>query len=227
MKYCIIGTHNSQIIDILNNYGYKCIHTIPSADVSGPICTHADVLYLKDDKTLYISHCQDNNAEFLHNLGYTVKTVKLNPGYKTECRLNVVVTDDIVLYNPKTAIENIGNITGDKHTIQINQGYTKCSTIVVRNGFITEDTGVFTALSRAGKNVLLIDKGHVSLKGYNYGFIGGASVWLQNVDTLLFFGNITQHPDYGKIVEFCSKMQVYVEYIKDMELTDIGGAVVI
>ena len=77
------------------------------------------------------------------------------------------------------------------------------------------------------KQVLLIKKGYVSLDGYDYGFIGGASVYIKDKKTLLFFGDITAHPDYSAIKDFCERKGVKIDYIKGIKLTDIGGAVFI
>ena len=63
-KYCIVDTTNKDIVKKLEEYGYTCISTEKSADVSQPISLHADVLYLKvDNKTIYVSECQKNNIK--------------------------------------------------------------------------------------------------------------------------------------------------------------------
>lgn len=224
--YCIINTENRIFAQRVEEYGYRCIGTIPSLCVSTPVSRHADVLYLKtDDNVLYISECQKENVSIATENGYTVKTVQLSPEYATECRLNMVVVEDIVLCNPKTCMD-IG-MFGNKTIIRTNQGYTRCSTVVMEDGFITEDENIYKALTACGKQVLLIKKGYVSLEGYDYGFIGGASVYMKDKKILLFFGDISIHPDYLAIKDFCGRNGVKTDYIKDIKLTDIGGAVFI
>ena len=92
---------------------------------------------------------------------------------------------------------------------------------------ITEDYSIYSALKSVGKNCLLIEKGGVVLKGYNYGFIGGASAFLEKEKVLLFFGDITKHSNYKDIKVFCDCLNINVDYIENMELTDIGGIVII
>lgn len=227
-KYCIINTTNKEIVKKLENYGYKCIATEKSTDVSQPISLHADVLYLKtDDKTIYVSECQKNNIELLETLGYTVHTVKLSPGYKTESKLNMVVTDDMVLCNPKTCMD-LSDLKNKRKIIPVNQGYTKCSTVVLDNNyFITEDKSIYNALISNGKNCLLIEKGFVKLDGYNYGFIGGASVYLEAERILLFLGDIKKHKEYLNISNFCSNINIKVNNIQNMDIIDIGGLVIV
>jgi len=225
-RYCIINTENKIITDKLKEYGYTCIATEKSANVSYPIFRHADVLYLKTgNKEIYVSDCQKNNIQLLKKLGYSVREVSLSPGYKTESKLNMVVTDSIIICNPDTCIEFDSFVT-DKEVIQVKQGYTKCSTVILSdNDFITEDEGICKTLKSAGKNCLLIEKGFARLDGYNYGFIGGASVFIKAPKTLLFFGDITKHPDYNSIKGFCLNINIEVDWIDELQLTDIGGMI--
>ena len=49
------------------------------------------------------------------------------------------------------------------------------------SGVITEDTGIAAALSeKTDIDVLLIEKGHVKLDGYPYGFFGGCCGLIEN-----------------------------------------------
>ncbi|MBR2027675.1 MAG: hypothetical protein IKA10_01635 [Oscillospiraceae bacterium] len=227
-KYCIAGTTNQLIINKLKAYGYEQINVEKSTDVSQPIAYHADVLYLKtSDREIYISECQKNNAEFIRSIGYDVKTVRLMPGYKTESRLNIVVTDSLIMCNPKTCMD-IAQISEKKMTVYTNQGYTKCSTAVIGdNNFITEDENIYKVLTKAEKNCLLIKKGYVRLDGYDCGFIGGASVYIKEKNTVLFTGNIQKHPDYIKIKDFCNNQHILIDYIDNDDLYDIGGIVLL
>ena len=223
---CIINTENKIITNKLKEYGYSCIATEKSANVSEPISRHADVLYLKTgDKEIYISDCQKNNIQLLKDLGYSVKEVSLSPGYKTESKLNMVVTDNTIICNPNICLQyNLSYL--DKKIISVKQGYTKCSTIVLSdNDFITEDEGIYTTLKSVGKNCLLIEKGFVKLDGYDYGFIGGASMFLENHSTLIFTGDITKHPNYNILKDFCNSINIEIDWINEIQLTDIGGMI--
>ena len=227
-KYCIVDTTNKDIVKKLEEYGYTCISTEKSADVSQPISLHADVLYLKvDNKTIYVSECQKNNIKLLKSLGYDVRTVKLSPGYKTESKLNIVVTDDMILCNPKTSID-VSEFAGDRKIVYTNQGYTKCSTVVLgNNSFITEDESIYKSLTSEGKNCLLIEKGHIRLDGYGYGFIGGASGHFEDINTILFTGDVRKHCDYLNIKEFCHNRNTVVDCINAAALSDIGGIILL
>lgn len=227
-KLCIVNSENKAVTDVLEQYGYVCIPTQKSECVSEPIALHADVLYLKSENNkIFVSSCQNDNIDMLKQLGYNTETINLNPGYKTECLLNMIITENNVICNPKTCMD-LSLLQSTKEIIEVKQGYTRCSTIALNSdNFITEDEGIYVTLSKAGKNCLLITKGYVKLDGYDYGFIGGASVYLKENSTLLFSGDISVHPDFERIKIFCKNINVTTDYIDNMELTDIGGVVFI
>ena len=227
MHYCIINSQDKEVVNEIENLGYKCIFVVKSNKVSEEVCCHADMLYLKIDKeNIIISDCQIKNRAIIESLGYNVKIFNgLNAGYKTESFLNFVINEDTALFNPKTAIKC--DFFNKYKCVFTKQGYTKCSTIVIsENAYITEDIGIYKALINSGNDCLLIEKGFVELKGHNYGFIGGASVMLKN-KILLFFGDITKHKDINKITSFLNKYNVELKYIKDKKLKDIGSGVVV
>lgn len=111
-------------------------------------------------------------------------------------------------------------------TVNVNQGYARCSTLVLNNNAaVTSDLSIEKALKNNGVEVLLISSGNIVLDGYNYGFIGGASGKIDE-NTVAFFGDIENHPDYNNIENFCWKHNVSIKVIcKDIPLTDIGGIV--
>ena len=113
-----------------------------------------------------------------------------------------------------------------KIIINVNQGYSKCSIVKVSdNAIITSDIGIHKRVSDFGIASLLISPGNIFLKGYNSGFIGGATVKIKN--TLLFTGDISEHPDFNKIENFCYDFGIKTDYIKNYPLTDIGSPIFI
>ena len=112
-------------------------------------------------------------------------------------------------------------------TVNVNQGYTRCSILVVNNkAVITADKSIEKAMKNNGVEVLLISAGKIVLEGFDYGFIGGAS--FSDNNTIYFFGDITKHPDFVKISAFTEKYNSKIEILcKKQPLTDIGGAVLL
>ena len=229
MNRCIINTEDKEITEFLTELGYECIPVIPSDRVSEPISAHSDVLYRKlNNDTIMGSSCQNGNLQLLKSLGYTViECDKLSPGYTTESYLNFIINDNHVIRNNKTAINLEDIYTRDKKIIDVKQGYTSCSTIqVTENAYITDDENIHNTLISNGLDCLKIKKGDIELTGYNYGFIGGASVKL-NEDSILFFGNINDTTDKNNVIEFLNKYNIEAVFIEGKKLKDIGSALIL
>jgi hypothetical protein len=106
--------------------------------------------------------------------------------------------------------------------IDITQGYAKCSIAPVnQNAIITGDKQIHGAAIKNGIDSLLVSNEGVLLKGYNNGFIGGATVKIGN--KLFFTGDISIHKDYKKIKEFCMNHSIEIAYEKNEPLYDYGS----
>lgn len=139
-------------------------------------------------------------SHYPYDIAYNVLVYKNFAFCKEDCT-DTVVKDELKKRNIKI--------------INVNQGYTKCSSAMCNEGIITADESIYQALQSCGINALKITPGFVELTGFDYGFIGGASGIVNG--KLTFFGDIRQHPDYLKICDFCD-----FDYIPDFPLTDIG-----
>ena len=107
--------------------------------------------------------------------------------------------------------------------IDVQQGYTKCSVVVVdETSIITYDEGIIKACSRYPElDVLRIAPGFVRLDGYDTGFLGGASGRVGK--EVIFHGDLFAHPDFGAIVDFIEKRGLTCKWFSQFKLTDIGS----
>ncbi len=229
MNNCIINTEDREITDVLTGLGYNCIPVIESDLVSRPICAHSDVLYRKlESKTILISSCQMENKPYLERLGYTVLVCKeLAPGYKTESLLNFIINDKYIIKNEKTAINLSSEYCTDKIILNVKQGYTCCSTLMIKEDvYITDDENIFNVITSAGLDCLKKEKGDIELTGYDYGFIGGASVKLKD-NRILFFGDIENKIEKDKIIRYLKKNDMEPIFISGKKLKDIGSALIL
>ena len=109
--------------------------------------------------------------------------------------------------------------------VPVNQGYTRCAAAVVDDhSIITADAGVSRAAKNAGMDVLDIAPGHIELKGYDHGFIGGASFKINN-NVVAFTGKLDGHPDEGRIYDFLAGHGQKALILTDRPIFDIGGAI--
>ena len=220
-----------EAVKLLNDYGFDTV-SMPEAEyLAEPMSTHPDMLifigfgsivcheyYYKCNKSLIDSIAHNSSLELI------VSCDEISSSYPLDARFNACVVGNSLLCNTKNVSKHIlGAAT--KHganIIHVNQGYAKCSTLVVDDeSIITSDIGIHNAVQGSSINSLLISVGNVALDPYEYGFIGGASG--TSHDTIYFCGNLDLHPDYKKIISFISERGKKCVFLPFKKLTDMGS----
>lgn len=198
----------------LAGFGYSIIPSKKIDIFNEPEQYHADMQALRvNDRLFTLESCAKKAGE----------------KYPENILLNCLFLNDI-LYGRLDSVDDTVleycKESGIK-TVNVNQGYTRCSALQVgKNAVITSDKSIEKALKNNGAEVLLISPGHIELKGFDYGFIGGSGFYDDGM--VYFFGNIKKHPDHDKIREFCDRYDSNIEILcQDMPITDIGGVVFI
>jgi hypothetical protein len=150
---------------------------------------------------------------FIHNLKYT------DPALMQKAQLHAKGTDS----------SSCGTLREDAPLVFIDvpQGYTRCCCLPVDGrSFITSDHGIAKALSAYEVDVLLIEKGHIALPGFDYGFIGGCCGHVIDNDgqhVIVFNGDLTMHPDHPEIISFIEERGIKPVWFKGEPLMDIGS----
>ena len=111
-------------------------------------------------------------------------------------------------------------------SVSVAQGYAKCSCAVAGNAVATSDRGIAKALRKAGEDVLLLQPSPIGIEIYDTGFIGGASVLLDD-KTLGFFGNIKAFAQYALLKDFFAAHGVSLVSLGENPLFDYGGAIAV
>lgn len=119
--------------------------------------------------------------------------------------------------------------------IGIRNGYTRCMCLPVDNeSFIVSDKGIARPLEAQGAKVLLISEGHIKLKGFNRGFIGGTAgnIYMKTEDgneqrAIVFNGDLSVHPDFKAITDFIKSRNILPVWFEDYGLEDIGSILAI
>ena len=213
-----------EIISALHNIGINTV-SFENKNLSEEVCRHQDMLLcLADEKHIFLDPAQDKTI--LESNGFSVEyTSALGNEYPDDVKLNVAVSEDFYICNKKTCAKELLNAleaTGKK-PVYVNQGYTKCSVcFVTENAVITEDAGIYSALTNAGIDVLLISKGDIYLSDNHYGFFGGSTGKLDK-DILGVTGELKYHRNCEQIKEFCTKHKVVIKELTKGRITDIGG----
>lgn len=189
---------------------------------------HADMQILPINSKVFILNECKLLASKLSNKNIIYCKNKAGDRYPKNILLNFLYINN-TLYGKLSAIDKnllVYCRNNNIKTVNVNQGYARCSTLVVNdNAAVTSDLSIKKALKNNGVEVLLISPGNIVLDGYDYGFIGGASGKIDE-NTVVFFGNVKNHPDYFKIKNFADKHNVSIKILcKENPLTDIGGVV--
>lgn len=186
---------------------------------------HADMQAININGTIFInSKCHEliaklNTLDIKHticnDIGYKYpKNIALNAaliGKKLLCKKNAL-HPNVREYCSENNIE----------IINVNQGYTKCSTLILNeNSIITDDESITAAAYKNNINVLKIEKGDVILDDNTTGFIGGASAKIG--ETVYFFGDIQKHRNHREIIDFLNKNDLNFQCVTQEKLVDIGG----
>jgi len=210
--------------------GISIVKIPKSAFLQAPVASHADMLchHLGGNEIL-LSKSSKDLQEDLFNLGFNAKIIskELSEQYPSDIALNCARVGKKLICNSNYASPEILDYCNKNNIeiIDVPQGYAKCSVCIVNeNAIITEDTSIKIKCEQKGIDVLLVKKGHVTLQGFDYGFIGGCSA-LISANKLAFFGNIELHPDYKNIKSFLNNYNIVPISISNIKLTDIGGII--
>ena len=88
----------------------------------------------------------------------------------------------------------------------------------------TADRGIEKILRADGADVLLLQPYTIGIEVYDTGFIGGASVLLDE-NTLGFFGNVELFEQYEMLRDFFARRGVSLISLGNEPLFDYGGAI--
>lgn len=208
--------------ETLHALGYDPIRLPPFSRFDERVATHPDMLLfpMKESILLHKAYYEEHKA-FFESLPFSflLSNEEIGKDYPKDVLFNALPIQNTV-YGGKSVSQEI--LSSFSRYAFVKQGYTRCSSCCVGDGIITQDKTIFHALQKDGVEALLIFPGHIALKGYDTGFIGGASIALSQTLTA-FFGKVEDHPDYEKISEFARRQGVKLLSLSNEPLTDCGG----
>lgn len=225
----VSGTY-PQLTDVLHKYGVQTISVLPEQDQSEWLAGHSDLrIFHAGGRNIYISAGVGGLKQKLLRYDFRITELpySVSVPYPNDVRLNALVLGNKLIVNTLTISKEILDyIIAKKYKIiSVKQGYAKCSAAVVdENSIITSDSGIARAVAEAGIEVLKITTGSVRLKGFRYGFIGGACGKISK-NKIAFCGRIQDHPDYKSIKHFLEVRNIEPVVLADIPLTDIGGII--
>ena len=197
----------------LSRYADKIIALPPFSDLQSPVSAHPDMLLFPTENGIITNkrYAEENAALFcelaqLSGREIILDETRLAPDYPADMRFNCFCAGGRLFGLSATLSEKVVAWV-KKQTmpvVNVRQGYAKCSACVVScNAVITEDVSIEKSMKENGVDLLRVASGHVALDGYDRGFIGGASG--TDGENVYFCGDISRHPDFEKINDFCRK----------------------
>ena len=160
------------------------------------------------------------------NINFIESNSTLSSKYPSNISLNAYITDNYLVHNLKFTDKKILDYCKNKKTINVNQGYTKCSILPLREKvIITNDTGIYNTLKNEGFDILLLPFGDIELSGFNYGFIGGVGGMISN-DSMAFFGSLDNYAFGNEVKKFLYKYDIKPIYLSNTKLIDRGSLLV-
>lgn len=225
---CAVSQGQTHIIDSFHRLRIDVIEVPAHASLQMPVAAHSDLLLhdLGAGKVVVAEGCP-GLEEMLAAYGYAVTVCRrpLSPQYPGDVALGCFALGGALYCNPSYIAAEVleAYLASGFRVCKVKQGYTKCSVCIVSEAaIITADLSIKAAAESNGVEALQIEPGHISLPGYNYGFIGGCSGLLDR-DLLAFTGEIATHPDAGRMMAFCEKHGVRIHSLASGPLLDIGG----
>ena len=233
----LIGENSKHFIaQGLKDNGFEVI-TLPADNrLAPPVSSHADMLLLALDDTIFSNsvYVEKNKAVFniITEYGYKIvcSDFDVSNEYPNDVALNQAVIGKNILGRKKSCATDILDYTalhGYSYK-SIKQGYAKCSTLILNEkAIISADTSIIDVANSIGIKTLKINNGinEITLDGYDYGFIGGASTVYDS--KVFFFGNLNLHSQATQIIDFCKSNNSLPISLGAERLCDIGGAIIL
>ena len=195
--------------------GIEALPLKPYKKLAAPVSAHADMLIciIENRAFSYIDYIKENNELFdcLKGEGYEIIACAppSSSDYPNDIGLNIAVIGKKIFCNIKNTAVEVKSyaLKMGYRLIDVKQGYAACTTLILNESHaVTGDPSIKKAMEKEGISVLFTEEDNISLPGYDKGFIGGASVVLNN--TVYFFGDCKNLKEYGKISSFISSLKM-------------------
>ena len=195
---------------------------ITAESISG----HPDIFFCKTPNQWIIApNLPEKYKELLSLNLIPYKEGKTNVGekYPEAASYNAVVTNDYLIHRIDITESEILNNCQTLNKINVNQGFTKCSLLALKNNnFITCDEGIYKTLIKNNINLLLLSSKEILLPGHEYGFLGGCcGIWKNN---LFILGSLHNYIDASKLKKFTELLGYTIIELYDGPLFD-GGTI--
>lgn len=223
---------DNEIIENLKKLNINVVTTRKHEFLDEPVNGHPDMVIFQENFSEIIV-CPEEYDYYIEKLKFLdIRITKgekvLTKKYPKNICYNAVVNGKNFFHKLDSTDKKILDSMNEKKIkmINVNQGYTKCSIVNMgKKGIITSDRTIWKAFKEEGMEALLISNGHIKLSGYDYGFIGGATGFVDN--TLFLTGIINNHPDYSRMINFLKERSIKIVFLSKKNVYDLGTIIFI
>ncbi len=219
----------AEAIKILETRFERVFPLPPDRKLADPVCHHPDMILSVVGKVLicdadYFGENYAFMTELCDALGLAPLLSKAPRGnkYPADVGFNALLTEKYIFANLKyiapellKAAKSLGF-----EEINVNQGYTACSTLFSENTVVTADPTVAEA-AKGKYDVIKVEGGGINLPPYDTGFIGGATAYFDK--TLYTFGNLSDFNGFDTISKFLEEKNITLCPLISGKLCDFGG----
>jgi len=145
------------------------------------------------------------------SVSYVNGKLPIGKKYPQTAPYNAVVSDKYIIHNQNITDLKIKELTVGKEFIHVNQAYTRCNLIPLKNDrFITSDREIEKVLIRKGFEVLYVNPKGIILPEFENGFIGGTCGIFEN--KIFFTGSLNHFYEGNRIQKFVSDYEIIELY---------------
>lgn len=226
-----------KIVAAAEAHGFDVAYVPSAVGMASPVAAHPDMLFFCGFGQLFVRlrHLENKRifeiSEQISRSGYILSPTSDEPSelYPSDIAFNCFILPQTALIGKADFISGAIKCAATSSglpVIESKQGYSKCSSVLIsgtnRNDslVISADTSIIRSVSDCAASAVKISCGHVSLPGYDTGFIGGAS--FSTDDTVYFLGDVSRHPDFKLIVSSANALGRDVVSLSDEMLFDAG-----
>lgn len=223
-------SHVIQMIEKSNGFDQHLKVAVPNHEsVDSRISNHTDLMVFVHDKI----YCEPSVFQSVfrqivkvHGEAWSKQHIicgegVIGPNYPEDVKYNVLALAQHMFHLLSVTERRIvGEI--NLQCVNVNQGYTRCSCLPIgKTAIITEDATLGKVVADYGYDVLLIERGHVELKGFPYGLFGGSGGQID--DKIVFNGSLSKHPNHDEIKRFIENRGLSIVELHDEGLIDSGS----
>ena len=234
--------HEVKTVVIDYRAGFEIIKSLKDLNINIIKTTRCDALYsaINGHPDILLHHIGNNKIVLAPNVykNLSMKFLKkgfavmkgdtwLHRNYPENIAYNVLRLGNYAFHNLKYTDKKIRELYEKMgiEFIHVKQGYSKClSCIIDEKTVITSDKGIAKAMETCDIDVLLIKTKGIELKGFDYGFIGGAS-GLISKSKIALTGNMEEMKDKKRIIEFLEIKGITVKFLSSKKIIDIGSII--